>query len=80
MYITYDVQEKGKVLLKFIDVDKKDIQILVNDFQDIGRYVIAVNPQKIYSRLVTLLLMNEKHTYGLNLPIQECYNLLSDLQ
>ena len=71
LYITYDVQEKGKVLLKFIDVDKKDIQVLVNDFQDIGRYVIAVNPQKIYSRLVTLLLMNEKHTYGLNLPIQE---------
>jgi hypothetical protein len=71
LYITYDIQEKGKVLLKFVDVDKKDIQILVNDFQDIGRYVIAVNPQKINSRLVKLFLMNEKHSYGLNLTIQE---------
>jgi uncharacterized lipoprotein YddW (UPF0748 family) len=71
LFITYDVEEKGEVSLKILDVEKNELQVVVNDVQDIGRYVVAINPKIIKSKLITIRLTNGKHSYSQNLSLKD---------
>lgn len=70
LFITYDVEEKGEVLLKILDMQKNELQVVVNDVQEVGRYVVAINPKTIKSELITIRLTNGKHSYSQNLTLK----------
>jgi uncharacterized lipoprotein YddW (UPF0748 family) len=71
LYVTYEVEKKGMVVLKILDTRKNELQVLVDDIQDVGRYIVTIDPGKIKTKLVVLTLITGKYVYSQNLTLNE---------
>jgi hypothetical protein len=71
LYITYQVDTKSAVQLKIMDMQKNNLLTVVDETQSEGRYVVAVNPQKIKTKFVTLQFINNGLSYSQNVSLTE---------